>query len=68
MLNDKELRAQMVRYGFSQERLANAIGISYQSFSYKLNGHRQFTREEIMKISEHLELTPEMRDKIFFAE
>ena len=68
MINVRELKAQMTRCGVTQTQLAKVLDLSYPSVSYKVNGLRDFNREEIIKISEFLNLTPEMRDHIFFEQ
>ena len=62
-----KLQAKMALHGLKAYELADAIGISRQSMSYKLNGKRVFTVQEIDSISKVLELTIEERDEIFFA-
>lgn len=66
MINEKELRVEMLRNNFTTETLADAIGISRASFSKKLNGHVDFSRMEVMNISSILNLSTEKRDLIFF--
>lgn len=56
MLNSNLLRAAMAERGFSQAQLAQAIGISENSMSRKLNGKREFRLSEVVAITEVLGL------------
>ena len=67
MTNTLELKAAIMRKGFTAESLADAIGISRQSMSYKVNNKREFISSEIAKISNTLQLTASERDMIFFG-
>lgn len=67
MTDKNKLRAKMALHGFTDYELADAIGLSRQSMSYKINGKRDFTVREIDLISKTLELSLEERDEIFFA-
>ncbi len=44
------LRAEMARKNIKPKKLANILGISYDSIINKLNGKTDFTRSEIFKI------------------
>lgn len=61
-----KLRAILDRYGHTQNDLAELLGITYQSVSIKLNGHKDFTQTEIYKIAKFYELTAEELMDIFF--
>lgn len=64
MFNANELRAAIVRRGYTQKRLAEKIGISEPSMYRKIkNG--SFGLEEAQKIIDVLEI--ENPEKIFFA-
>lgn len=67
-MNPNKLRAVMALHGDNGVKLAAAIGISQQSLSAKINGRRQFTRDEIWKIKERYGLSAEEIDGIFFAQ
>lgn len=60
------LKAVLERFGQTQNDLAELLGITYQSVSIKLNGHKDFTQTEIFKIMCFYELTPEEVVDIFF--
>ena len=64
-MNANMLRGKMAEKGFTQERLAEAVGISTNSLSRKLVGERQFRLGEVVKICEVLEIN-DPRD-IFFT-
>lgn len=66
MTNKQLLRAEMIANGLSSEDLADELGISRQSFSYKLNNKRPFTSNEISVIAHLLKLSPEKVMQIFF--
>lgn len=61
-----KLRAVLDRYGHTQNNLAELLGITYQSVSIKLNGHKDFTQTEIYKIAQFYELTADELMEIFF--
>lgn len=64
MFNANELRAAIVRRGYTQKKLAEKIGISEPSMYRKIkNG--SFGLEEAQKIIDVLEI--ENPEKIFFA-
>ena len=61
------LEAKMKLHGDNQSDLAKALYISLPTFNYKLNGKSEFARDEIQKIKERYNLTPEEIDEIFFG-
>lgn len=61
-----KLKAVLERFGQTQNDLAELLGITYQSVSIKLNGHKDFTQTEIFKIINFYSLTPEETMDIFF--
>lgn len=48
--------------------LAKELGISYNTATKKLNGQREFTLDEILKIKEILNLDKELYSNILFNE
>lgn len=66
-MNVKEFRVALVRADLSQNELADRIGMSRQSLSFKTNGKREFKLSEIKKISDVLGLSSEDVDVIFFG-
>ena len=67
MTNTTELKAMMVRNGYTAEQLAKEIGMTPQSLSYKINNKREFTATEINNVSKALGLTLEEKEIIFFG-
>lgn len=65
MYSAKELKAQMVRRGFTQERLAKEIGISIKTLNLKIKSGN-FKLSEVQAIANALKL--EDVNPIFFAE
>ena len=67
MIGTKEkLKEFMDIFGDNLTKLADYLGISYQSISKKLNGHTDFKLTEIRMIKERYNLTAEEVDYIFF--
>lgn len=59
------LRAILNNKGLNQNDLAEFLGVTYQTISIKMNGHKEFTQSEIFKIMVAFELTPEQVVSIF---
>lgn len=68
MTNTAKLKAKIVEKGMVQEEIAQALGMTIATFNYKVNNKREFKASEIKKLSEHLSLTVEEVNTIFFAE
>ena len=66
MTNKKEFKIALIRKGLTASDLADTIGMSRQSMSYKINNIRMFTVSEIAKISDVLGLTLIEKERIFF--
>lgn len=66
MTNTNEFKAALVRKGMTAGDLAEMIGISRQSLSYRMNNIVEFRISEVEKISQILELTLEEKNLIFF--
>ena len=64
-MDAKALKAEIMKKGFTAERLSRAIGISKAAFSKKINGKSEFTLGEIQRIVDVLGL--ESPIPIFFA-
>lgn len=47
----KNLKAEMARNGKTNMSMARFLGVSENTFSFKLNGKREFTLDEINKIA-----------------
>lgn len=66
MFDKRALQAQMVLKGINAKELSDALGINESTFYRKLNNDGDFSRAEIAKITEVLEL--ENPINIFFAD
>lgn len=66
MLQPNLLRAAIIRAGYTQGQFAEKIGISNQSLSYRLNGERQFTIDEVDKTRDVLGIDDAEICAIFF--
>lgn len=62
----EKIKAVLKRYGQTQNDLSTLLGITYQSVSIKMNGHKDFTQSEIFMIMVTFRLTPEEVVDIFF--
>lgn len=63
--NTNLLRGRIVEKGYTQGNIAKIIGMSYQSFSRKINNKSHFTVTEITKLCNVLDITD--KDSYFFA-
>jgi len=59
-----KLRAAIVEAGYTQGDIAKAIGVDISTFSQKINGHRDFTLSECVRIAN---LVNRSLDDIFFS-
>lgn len=55
----KNIKAERVRAGLTQDQLAKKLGISGTSYNLKENGSRQFTVDELMLIAATLSTDPD---------
>lgn len=67
MTNSLKLKARILEKGFTFQKLAKEIGISYQSMSYKINNKREFNQTEIFNICRILEIDENERSAYFFV-
>jgi len=67
MSSKKALRIKMYSSTCTVKELSQVLGLSTSAFYRRLNGKTQFTVQEMLKCVEHLGLTEEERDEIFFA-
>ena len=65
--NYSKLLGRMKECGYTQERLAQAIGISVSTMSQKLNNKANFYHPEMQKICEVLDITGADVYYIFFT-
>lgn len=62
----ERLKILMKNKKIKRSYLAKKIGISYNTLTNKLNGHREFSAVEIAKIKALLKLDNELSANIFF--
>lgn len=67
MFNQNLLRAKLIEKNISVLEICNAIGICEATFYRKMSREGDFSRFEIGKITDILELSNDERDNIFFA-
>ena len=63
----RKIKALLKLHGITQNEMAEIIGVTYQTFSIKLNGHKDFYRSEILAMKIAFGLTEEEIDDIFFS-
>lgn len=66
-MNKNAFRAIIAYHGDTQKEVADALGISVQTVSDKVNGYTDFKQGEIKILIERYNLTPEQVDEIFFS-
>lgn len=62
-----KLLGRMREMGYTQERLAKAIGISETTFNLAVNNKRDFRQDEILKLSRALDVPTAEIDTYFFT-
>ena len=68
MVNTQELKAEMVRNGMNQRKLAQKINISVNSLNRKINGIRPFYCDEVNAVCDALGIVDPIRKcKIFLS-
>lgn len=68
MTDTNAFKAAVMRKGLTMAFLAEKIGVTEATLSYKANNLRQFKMAEVQAIKRILGLTAEERDAIFFAD
>ena len=63
--NSNLLRGRIAEKGYTQKEVAQMIGITYQSFSDKINNKSNFKVSEIIKMCAILDIAD--KDRYFFA-
>ena len=66
MTDGKKLKSFMVLKGLTQDRVAEAIGISTTTFNMKINNKREFLANEIKGLIELLDIPKDQIYGIFF--
>jgi len=67
MTNTTEFKIALLRNKLTAAELADKIGISRVSMSYKMNNIRSFTVTEISEIAKVLNLSLVEKERIFFG-
>ena len=67
MVNYDLLRECIKKSGLRISYICERLHISREAFRLKMNGSREFKVSEMKILCDLLELSPEMRDAIFFA-
>ena len=67
-MNGKELKAFMIRHDDTQEKLAEALGISASGLCERIKGNIEFRRSEINIIRQRYKLSVDDFIRIFFDE
>lgn len=67
MTNTALLREKIDESGYKLRFIAKKIGITYQGFLKKINNETEFKASEIKSLQNLLNLTDEIRDKIFLS-
>jgi len=67
-MNMNRLRATMALHGESITDLAKSLGMARQTLSSKMNGRREFTVGDVMKIVDHYKLSSWEVEAIFFPD
>lgn len=65
-MNSNILKAKIKLNQDTQEDLAEHLGITNSTLSFKINGKADFLRAEIQLIKQRYNLTPNEIDQIFF--
>lgn len=68
MVQENLLHAEIVRKGYSLPTFAKKLGIAKTTFYRKIRGEGEFSRLEIQRISELLELSKDQIFEIFFGQ
>ena len=67
-MNENLLKSFMVRYGDTQQDLANALGISRSAINSKIKGKgTSFRQNEILAIKQRYHMSGDDVDAVFFA-
>lgn len=66
-MNKNAFISIMTLHGDTRRTLAQALEISTQTVSDKINGHSDFKQSEIRTIIDRYNLTPSQVDQVFFG-
>lgn len=68
LYNYSKLSGRMRECGYTQEKLAKAVGISATSMNLTLNNKRNFRQDEILKVGKILDIPTAELESYFFAQ
>lgn len=66
-MNKNHFKSVMVLHGDTQKSVADALSVSEQTISDKINGISDFKQSEIKVLIDRWNLTPAQVDEIFFS-
>lgn len=66
-MNKNAFRSVMIYHGDTQKDVADALSITEQTVSDKINGLSDFKQTEIKTLIERWQLTPGQLNEIFFS-
>lgn len=67
MFNKNKLKSKIIECGYSMEQIAQILEINPATLYRKFAQETEFTRKEIVRLKEALNLTLQEIDNIFFA-
>lgn len=67
MVNTNLLKSEIAKKGLIQSDVAKKIGVSHQSFNYKLHNKTEFKVDEVNRVCEVLDIPKDRLGEIFFA-
>lgn len=67
MFNPKLFNEAVKASGLKKRYISNGLGMGYDTFVKKCNGHISWKVEEVSKVTKLLSLSARKRDAIFFA-
>lgn len=67
-MNANKLRGKIAERGMTVGAFCESVAINRSSFDRKMAGQHEFTRSEIKRIVDFLNLSPEETMSVFFAE
>lgn len=68
MTDTIQLKDILKKSGYKKSFVATKLGLTYQGFYNKVNNRNDFTATEMFKLCHLLDIKPENREDIFFAQ
>ena len=66
MINKNLLKAKIVERGFTQTQVRKIMGLADNTFSFKVNGKKEFFNDEIQQLQQILKLSNDELLSIFY--